>query len=67
MQKLNHHVLKSNKKGLVAQQHNDTYPLLISTGFLKFPLELEKKIQLVCTEFLSQFEMNGEMEISKNQ
>ena len=23
-----------------------TYPLLISTGFLKYPLELKKKIQL---------------------
>jgi hypothetical protein len=49
-------------------------PLLISTGFLKYPLELkkisirpEKIFQLVCTEFLSQFEIIAEMEISKNQ
>ena len=56
--------------------------LLISTGFLKYPLELkknsvrtekknsvktEKKFQYKLTEFLSQFEINGEMDISKNQ
>ena len=32
-----------------------SFPLLISTGFLKYPLELKKKIQLVYTEFFFQF------------
>ena len=39
-----------------------TNPLLISTGFLKYPLELkktsvrtEKNFQLVCTEIFFQF------------
>ena len=51
-----------------------SHPLLISTGFLKYPLELKKKsvrtlekFQLVYTDFLSQFEMNAKMDISKNQ
>ena len=53
-----------------------TYPLFISTGFFKYPLELKKKFsQFILnfffsqfiTEFLSQFEMNAEMDISKNQ
>ena len=42
---------------------NLSFPLLISTGFLKYPLELKKKIQLelkkkiqlVYTEILIQF------------
>ena len=53
-----------------------TNPLLISTGFFKHPLELkEKSVSLLLkrkfsqfiTEFLSLFEMNSEMDISKNQ
>ena len=44
----------------------ESNPLLISTGFLKYPLELkkknsvrtEKKIQLVYTEILFQFLLN---------
>jgi hypothetical protein len=34
---------------------------------LKYPLELKKKNQFFITEFLSQFEVNAEMEISKKQ
>ena len=41
-------------KKLVKIRANKIIPLLISTGFLKYPLEL-KKIQLVYTEILFQF------------
>ena len=44
----------------------DIIPLLISTGFLKYPIELKKKF-LLELKFLSQFELNAEMDISKNQ
>ena len=44
-----------------------TNPLLISTGFLKYPFELKKKFSYKQTEFLFQFEINAEMDISKNQ
>ena len=35
--------------------------------FLKISIRTEKKFQYKLTEILSQFEMNAEMEISKNQ
>ena len=34
------------KTYLLARYVNKTFPLLISTGFLKYPLELKKKFQL---------------------
>ena len=51
---------KNKKKGLKFLENkaeawmNEILPLLISTGFLKYPLEL-KKIQLVYTDFFFQF------------
>ena len=61
------HKLATGRRSWQISGFHMTYPLLISTGFLKYPLELKKKFSYNLTEIFFQFEINAEMDISKNQ